>query len=113
MDVVTAFLNGELEEEIYMQQPEGYVEPGSEHMACKLKKSLYGLKQSPRCWNKSFVKSMESLDFKQRQADQCIFVNYYPDGKVSIVVHEKTKTESRQKENSFLMAMNSRGANIS
>ena len=49
MDVVTAFLNGELGEEIYMQQPEGYVEPGSEDMLCKLKKSLYGIKQSPRC----------------------------------------------------------------
>ena len=44
MNVVTAFLNGELSEEICMQQPNGYVIPGKEHLVCKLKKSLYGLK---------------------------------------------------------------------
>ena len=51
MDVVTGFLHGTLNEEIYMQQPEGYVEPGKKELMCHLKKSLYGLKQSPRCWN--------------------------------------------------------------
>ena len=40
MDVVTAFLNGTLEEEIYMQQPEGYIQPGNDHLVCKLKKSF-------------------------------------------------------------------------
>jgi len=46
MDVKTAFLNGELKEDIYMKQPEGYIKKGKEHLVCKLKKSLYGLKQS-------------------------------------------------------------------
>ena len=46
MDVVTAFLNGRLDEEIYMAQPDGYVEAGKEHLVCKLEKSIYGLKQS-------------------------------------------------------------------
>ena len=50
-DVVTAFLNGELKEEIYTQQLPGYIQPRKEHLVSKLKKSLYGLKQSSRCWN--------------------------------------------------------------
>jgi Reverse transcriptase (RNA-dependent DNA polymerase) len=50
MDISTAFLNGDLDEEIYMAQPEGFAAPGQEHLVCHLKKSLYGLKQSPRQW---------------------------------------------------------------
>jgi hypothetical protein len=50
MDVKTTFLNGELEEDIYMDQPQGFVQDGKEHLVCKLKKSLYGLKPSPRAW---------------------------------------------------------------
>ena len=74
MDVGTAFLNGKLDEEIYMQQPEGYVKPGEEHLACKLEKSLYGLKQSSRCWNKAFKESVEKLSFTQASADPCVFI---------------------------------------
>ena len=54
MDVETAFLNGKLGEEIYMQQPEGYVKPGEKYLVCKREKSLYGLKQSSPCSNKAF-----------------------------------------------------------
>jgi hypothetical protein len=50
MDVNTAFLNGELEDEINMDQPQIFMQDGKEHLMCKLKKSLYELKQSPRAW---------------------------------------------------------------
>jgi hypothetical protein len=48
MDVKTAFLNGELDEEIYMEQPKGFIIPGKEKKVCRLVKSLYGLKQAPK-----------------------------------------------------------------
>ena len=54
MDVKTAFLNGDLDEEIYMLQHEGCITPEKEHKVCKLNKSLYGLKQAPKQWNEKF-----------------------------------------------------------
>ena len=84
MDVVTAFLNGTLEEDIYMQQPAGYVQPGKK-MVSKLKKSLYELKQSSRCWNKEFKEHMESANFKQSTADPCIFTKTEESGEIIIV----------------------------
>ena len=74
MDVETAFLNGKLDEETYMQQPDGYVKPGEEHLVCKLEMSLYGLKQSSRCWNKASRECFEKLDFTQALADPCVFI---------------------------------------
>nr|GFD03750.1 retrotransposon protein, putative, Ty1-copia subclass [Tanacetum cinerariifolium] len=54
MDVKTAFLNGRLDEDIYMEQPEGYVDPKYPNRVCKLQRSIYGLKQALRQWNKRF-----------------------------------------------------------
>nr|GEZ58429.1 zinc finger, CCHC-type [Tanacetum cinerariifolium] len=62
MDVKTAFLNGDLDEEIYMKQPEGFVMPGHESKVCKLKKSLYGLKQAPKQWHQKFDDMVLSND---------------------------------------------------
>ena len=74
MDVETAFLNGKLDEEIYMQQPEGYVKPGEEHLVCKLEKSLYELMQSSHCWNKALWECIEKIGFIQASADPCVFI---------------------------------------
>lgn len=74
MDVKTAFLHGELEEDIYMEQPEGFVVPGKENFACKLKKSLYGLKQSPRQWYKRFDSFMISQGFRRSDYDSCVYL---------------------------------------
>ena len=76
VDVTTAFLNGTLEEEVFMKQPEGFEVRGKEHLVCRLKKSIYGLKQSPRCWNTALDNNLKELGFTQSQNDPCI---YYKD----------------------------------
>ncbi|CAA0830832.1 cysteine-rich RLK (RECEPTOR-like protein kinase) 8, partial [Striga hermonthica] len=73
MDVKTAFLNGNLDEDIYMQQPEGYVKKGQEHRVWKLKKSLYGLKQASRSWNIRFDEVIKSYGFDQCQDESCVY----------------------------------------
>ena len=80
LDVKTAFLHGELEEEIYMDQPEGFVVPGKEHLVCRLKKSLYGLKQAPRQWYKRFDSFMLGQGYSRSQYDDCIYFQQFPDG---------------------------------
>ena len=74
MDVITPFLNGSLEEEIYMDQTEGCIKTGQEHLVYKLEKSLYRLKQAPRCWNKAFREHLENNGFTQTSSDACVYV---------------------------------------
>ena len=69
MDVKTAFLNGNLDEEIYMEQPEGFAKKGIEHLACKLKKSIYGLKQASRQWYIKFNDIITSFGFTENTVD--------------------------------------------
>ena len=76
LDVKTAFLHGELDEEIYMDQPEGFIVPGKEDFVCRLKKSLYGLKQSPRQWYKRFDSFMLSNGFERSQYDSCVYIKF-------------------------------------
>ncbi|GJW14106.1 retrotransposon protein, putative, ty1-copia subclass [Tanacetum coccineum] len=72
LDVKTAFLHGNLEETIYMRQPPGY-EEGTSNKVCLLKKSLYGLKQSPRQWYKRFDVYMISNGFSRNNYDSCVY----------------------------------------
>jgi hypothetical protein len=69
MDVKTAFLNGELDEEIYMKQSDGFVVPGQENKMCRLKKSLYDLKQPPKQWHEKFDRTLTSAGFVVNEAD--------------------------------------------
>ena len=83
MDVTTAFLNGNLEEEVYMKQPEGFAIKGQEHLVCKLKRSIYGLKQSPRCWNSALDEKLKKMGFVQSASDPCLYV--FSDGEMFII----------------------------
>ncbi len=65
MDVTTAFLNGELEEEVYMKQPECFIVEGQEQLVCKLKRSTYSLKQSPRCWNSALDSQLRKMGLRR------------------------------------------------
>ena len=76
MDVKTAFLNGDLEEEIYMDQPEGFVVPGQEHKVCKLENSLYGLKQAPKQWHDKFDSLIISHGFRINESDKCVYYKF-------------------------------------
>ena len=73
IDVKTAFLCGELQEEIVIQQPERYVTSGKEDCVCLLKKSLYGLKQSPRQWYLKFDNFMITHAFNMCSCDCCVY----------------------------------------
>ncbi|GKA73455.1 zinc finger, CCHC-type containing protein [Tanacetum coccineum] len=85
MDVKTIFLNGDLEEEVYMKQPEGFVMPGNEHKVCKLVKSLYGLKQAPKQWHQKFDEVVLSSGFLLKQSDKCVYSKFDGSGKGVII----------------------------
>ncbi|KAJ9567517.1 hypothetical protein OSB04_003483 [Centaurea solstitialis] len=87
MDVKTAFLNGELDEEIYMQQPEGFVVKGQENKVCKLVKSLYGLKQAPKQWHEKFDQTLLSQGFQINECDKCVYVKQYKNTCVIICLY--------------------------
>jgi hypothetical protein len=74
MDVKTAFLNGELDEEIFMDQPIGFVVKGQERKVCRLNWSLYGLKQSSRQWYKRFHLEVISNGFLMIEENHCVYV---------------------------------------
>lgn len=84
-DVKTAFLYGDLQEEIYMRLPQGAATESGE--ICKLKKSLYGLKQAPRCWNQKFNGFLKNFGFQQCNSDKCIYVGEQNGSKVLLIIY--------------------------
>lgn len=73
LDVITAFLNGKLRETIYMRQPPGYELKGFEHLVCRLKRSIYGLKQSPRTWYEEIDKYLRTQGWNRSLADPNLY----------------------------------------
>ena len=73
LDFKTAFLHGNLEEEIYMHQPEGFEVKGKEELVNKLKKSMYGLKQTPRQWYKKFESFVVGHTYQRTVEDYCVY----------------------------------------
>ena len=99
LDVTSAFLYGELQEEIYMKPPPGYPTPGK---ACRLKKCIYGLKQSSREWYARLSTTLISMEFTKAHFDPCVFlpatgeaiIVVYVDDIESSLGHRSTKTKS-------------------
>jgi hypothetical protein len=76
MDVKTAFLNGDLDETVYMAQPKGFVVEGKEKLGCRLKKSIYGLKQASKQWYLKFDKTIKEFGFKENVEDNCVYTKF-------------------------------------
>ena len=83
MDVKNAFLNGELQEEVYMEQPKGYVHRDFPHYVCRLKKALYGLKQAPRAWTDRMSRFLQSIS----NANHSLYVKKTGCGLIVIVIY--------------------------
>jgi hypothetical protein len=87
MDVKSAFLNGDLAEEVYVAQPAGFVVKGAEHKVLKLKKVLYGLRQAPRAWNAKLDGSLLSLGFRKSTTEHGVYVSGIREEKIIVGVY--------------------------
>ena len=87
LDVKMAFLHGNLEEDIYMIQPEGFIIQGQENLVCKLRKSSYGLKQASRQWYKKFDSFMHKIGFKRCEADHCCYVKLFDNSYIILLLY--------------------------
>ena len=85
LDVKNPFLNYDLEEEVYMKLPPGFDVARTDGKVCKLKKSFYGLKQSPRAWFNRFTKTIKQMGYKQAQTDHTVFYKH-KDGKIIVLL---------------------------
>lgn len=84
-DVKTAFLYGDISENIYMTPPEGLEAP--ENFVCKLNRSLYGLKQAPRCWNQKFDSVLKKFGLENSHSDKCVYTGQFNNTKVYLLLY--------------------------
>ena len=83
----TVFLHGDLEEDLYKIQPEGFIVQGQENLVCKLRKSLYGLKQVSRQWYKKFDSFMHRIEFKRCEADHYCYVKSFDNSFIILLLY--------------------------
>jgi hypothetical protein len=86
MDVKSAFLNGLLDEEIFMEQPQGFIIAGQSDKVCLLKKALYGLKQASRAWNLQFHGVLTELGFTRTHSDAGVYVFHQQDARGTLLI---------------------------
>ncbi|KAK8676583.1 hypothetical protein V6N13_142157 [Hibiscus sabdariffa] len=98
MDVKTAFLNGKLEEDVYMTQPEGFVTPENAGKVCKLQRSIYGLKQASRSWNLHFNDAIKEFGFIKNEDEHCVYKKANPGESHWVVVKNILKYLRRTKD---------------
>jgi hypothetical protein len=87
MDVKSTFLNGDLEEEVYVEQPEGFLLTDKKYYVCQLKKAMYGLKQAPRAWYYRLDKYLHRQGFKNGTTDRNLYINIEGNDLLIIVVY--------------------------
>ena len=87
LDVLTAFLNGILTDEVYMYQPPGFIQRGTEHLVCKLHKSLYGLRQSPRAWYARLHAALLAWQLIQSQSDPNLYFAHIKNHTIALLVY--------------------------
>ena len=87
MDVKNAFLQGELEEEVFMTQPPGFQSEVNKSAVCRLRKSLYGLKQAPRAWNAKITHRLRKMGFVASKSDSSLFIRQGSNGPVCILLY--------------------------
>jgi Reverse transcriptase (RNA-dependent DNA polymerase) len=85
LDISTAFLHADIDEEVYMQQPEGTQKPGTAHLVCRLRKALYGLRQSPRLFYQLLHKYLVSIGFIRTGKDYCMYTRQEAGGSRTVL----------------------------